>query len=80
LREFPRSTAHCVPRSSSPTLYLRYDERYVYGVPELKSITRRLEWSPTSPVFDRRTPVRAEWPALKFELRLAGGPEELSAR
>ena len=32
-------------------LYLRYDERYVYGAPELASGTRRLEWSPLSPAF-----------------------------
>ena len=35
------------------TLYLRYDERYVYSAPDLKSVTRRREWSPKSPVFDR---------------------------
>lgn len=26
------------------TLYLRYDERYVYSAPDLKSVTRRREW------------------------------------
>jgi hypothetical protein len=31
------------------TLYLRYDERFVYSAPDLKSITQRLEWSPDSP-------------------------------
>lgn len=30
-------------------LYLRYDERYVYAAPDLKSITRRREWSEASP-------------------------------
>jgi hypothetical protein len=30
-------------------LYLRYDERFVYSTPDLKSITQRLEWSPDSP-------------------------------
>jgi hypothetical protein len=30
-------------------LYVRYDERFVYGAPDLKSVTRRLEWSPESP-------------------------------
>lgn len=33
------------------TLYLRYDERYVYSAPDLKSVTQRLEWSPDSPAF-----------------------------
>jgi hypothetical protein len=31
------------------TLYLRYDERFVYAAPDLKSVTQRLEWSPASP-------------------------------
>lgn len=30
-------------------LYLRYDERYVYSAPDLRSKTRRIEWSPDSP-------------------------------
>lgn len=30
-------------------LYLRYDERYVYSAPDLKSVTQRLEWAPESP-------------------------------
>ena len=33
------------------TLYLRYDERYVFSAPDLKRVTRRLEWSPVSPAF-----------------------------
>ena len=28
------------------TLYLRYDERFVYAAPDLKGVTQRLEWSP----------------------------------
>ena len=31
------------------TLYQRYEERFVYGAPNLKSVTSRLEWSPASP-------------------------------
>lgn len=34
------------------TLYLRYDERYVYSAPLLKSATERLEWSRHSEAFD----------------------------
>lgn len=30
-------------------LYLRYDERYVYSAPDLKSVTRRAEWLQASP-------------------------------
>lgn len=33
------------------TLYLRYDERFVYAAPDIKSVTQRLEWSPDSPAF-----------------------------
>jgi hypothetical protein len=33
------------------TLYLRYDERFVYAAPDLKSVTQRIEWAPESPAF-----------------------------
>lgn len=33
------------------TMYLRYDERYVYSAPNLKNVTRRLEWAEDSPAF-----------------------------
>lgn len=47
------------PEDSSPlrferffeTLYLRYDERFVTGAPDLASRTRRLEWDKESPAF-----------------------------
>lgn len=35
------------------TLYLRYDERFVYAAPDLKSVTQRLEWSPDSPALQK---------------------------
>ena len=31
------------------SLYLWYDERYVYAAPDLKHMTSRIEWSPQSP-------------------------------
>jgi len=34
------------------TLYLRYDERYVYSAPDLKPVTNRKVWSKDSPVFE----------------------------
>jgi hypothetical protein len=46
------------------TLYLRYDERYVYSAPELSSVTRRREWSPSSPVFDKNVP---EFPSGRLD-------------
>lgn len=37
------------------TIYLRYDERYVYSAPDLNSITRRREWASGSPIFGAQT-------------------------
>ena len=50
-------------------LYLRYDERYVYSAPDLKSKTRRIEWSPDSPVLE--SDMRN---SLDYEIRLVGDP------
>lgn len=33
------------------TLYARYDERFVFSAPKLSKVTRRLEWSRSSPIF-----------------------------
>ena len=49
------------------TMYLRYDERYVYAAPTLKSVTERIEWAPDSPALQPGT-VAAE---LDYEPRLA---------
>lgn len=49
------------------TLYLRYDERYVYSAPDLKNKTQRLEWSPNSPVFADGEHALA----LDYEARIA---------
>ncbi len=48
------------------TLYRRYDERFVYGAPNLKSVTQRLEWSPDSPALVDNTDQ-----LLGYEARLA---------
>jgi hypothetical protein len=53
------------------TLYLRYEERYLYGAPELKAITQRLAWSPLSPVFSHAESETSEFPALDYAPRLA---------
>jgi hypothetical protein len=31
-------------------LYEQYDQRFIYAAPALKTVTRRLEWDPESPV------------------------------
>ncbi len=53
------------------TLYLRYEERYLYGAPELKAITQRLAWSPQSPVFRHTGSDDSRFPGLDFAPRLA---------
>ena len=54
------------------TLYLRYDERYVYSAPDLKSKTRRIEWSPDSPAIESDPNS-----ILDYEVRLAGGTNRI---
>jgi len=51
-------------------LYLRYEERYLYGAPELKAITQRLAWSPMSPVSSRTESETTGFPALDYAPRL----------
>jgi hypothetical protein len=53
------------------TLYLRYEERYLYGAPELRAITQRLVWSPASPVFSHTENKTSEFPTLDYTPRLA---------
>ncbi|WP_203561211.1 hypothetical protein [Jiella pacifica] len=52
-------------------LYLRYDERYVYAAPDLKSVTRRREWAEgSSAIADAaHAEVRS---TLGYTLRVAG--------
>lgn len=67
------------PRPESPlrverffdALYLRYDERYVYSAPDLKSVTLRREWSPDSPALQPGV-----LPVLDYLPRIAGYPRE----
>jgi hypothetical protein len=48
------------------TLYLRYDERFVYAAPDLKSVTQRLEWSPDSPALR----LDVAYPEIDYPARL----------
>ena len=48
LLDFPLSDSLLRFEHFFKTLYLRYDERYVYSAPNLKKVTNRLEWSPSS--------------------------------
>lgn len=51
-------------------LYLRYEERYVFGAPDLKSVTKRIEWSDRSPVFDSNRPLLGSAPELDYSPRI----------
>lgn len=47
------------------TLYLRYDERFVYAAPDLKSVTQRLEWDPSSPALQ----IDQGYPDIDYPIR-----------
>jgi hypothetical protein len=71
LSEFPPHDSPLRVEQFFQTLYLRYEERYLFGAPDLKPITRRLEWSPDSPVFGVPGPGEDAFPDLDYEPRLA---------
>ena len=57
------------------TLYLRYDERFVYSAPLLNDVTRRSEWAPDSPAFLGPNGL----PGLDYDPRVsADGSEDAS--
>ena len=61
LPEFPPPDSPLRLEYFFETLYRRYDERYVYSAPDLKSKTRRLEWSPDSPALESDLCNRLEY-------------------
>jgi hypothetical protein len=72
---YPRADSSLRIERFFEALYLRYDERYVYSAPELKTVTRRREWLPDSPLFDAQAatlPVSA----LDYEFRIAASEDE----
>lgn len=73
LQEFPPKDSPLRIERFFDALFRRYDERYVYSAPDLKSLTRRIEWSPSSPVFAGVQPVSSQFPVLDFEPRLGAG-------
>lgn len=46
---FPPEDSRILLRNFFSTLYLRYDERFVYGAPDLKPVTRRRFWTNDAP-------------------------------
>ena len=71
LHDFPPHDSPLRLEQFFQTLYLRYEERYLFGAPDLKSVTRRLEWAPESPVFDHTQIGHESHPQLDYEARLA---------
>jgi len=65
---YPQSTVRL--ESFFPTLLRRYDERYVFGAPELARLTRRLAWAEDSPAFDQRLMGDFVGTELDYEPRL----------
>ncbi|BCZ85751.1 hypothetical protein PTKU64_94260 (plasmid) [Paraburkholderia terrae] len=52
------------------TLYLRYEERFLFGAPDLKAVTRRLEWASNSPALQRTQDSLDAFPTLEFDPRV----------
>jgi hypothetical protein len=70
LPDFPPKDSPLRIENFFASLYLRYDERYVFSAPKLEAITRRLAWAPSSSLFDRSTRAAKAYPPLDFEPRL----------
>lgn len=70
LAHFPPNDSPLRLEQFFAALYLRYDERYVYAAPDLKSVTRRREWAPASPALSDpdHAVIRS---ALGYEPRIA---------
>lgn len=66
LPDYPPSDSPLVFERFFETLYLRYDERYVYSAPDLSSKTRRMEWSADSPAL-----ASSVASSMDYEIRLA---------
>ncbi len=74
LKDFPPHDSPLRIESFFQSLYQRYEERYLLGAPDLKTVTRRLEWAPTSPALDGAKIQAAEFPVVDYEVRLEGAP------
>lgn len=71
LQDFPAPDSPLRIEQFFHTLYLRYDERYVYAAPDLKHFTKRNEWAQASPVFAAGTLQAASFPELDYPPRIA---------
>ena len=71
LASFPPPDSSLRLDSFFKTIYQRYDERFVYGAPDLKAVTSRAEWSGKSPVFEPEIMRQCGITELDFDPRLA---------
>ena len=74
LEEFPPSDSPLRFERFFDALFRHYDERYVFSAPDLKRLTRRIEWSPTSPAFADARRASSRSPILDYKPRI--GPAE----
>ena len=70
LEEFPPKDSPLRPERFFGALFRAYDERYVFSAPDLKKLTRRIEWSPSSPVFADALRISSRFPDLDYEPRI----------
>jgi hypothetical protein len=70
LDDFPPQDSPLRIEQFFQALYLRYEERYVFGAPDLKSVTRRLEWASRSPALETALIDEAPYPVLDYEARV----------
>jgi hypothetical protein len=70
LSDFPPQDSPLRLEQFFQALYLRYEERYVFGAPDLKSVTRRLEWASRSAAFETALFDEAPYPVLDYEVRV----------
>lgn len=70
LREFPPTDSPLRIEEFFKALYMRYEERYLLGAPELRSVTKRIEWAQESPAFDSSLRKSEHVPELDYPIRL----------
>jgi hypothetical protein len=69
LADFPPHDSPLRLEQFFQTLYLRYEERYLFGAPDLKSVTRRLEWAAESHALDLAQFEADTFPTLDYDAR-----------
>lgn len=52
------------------TLYLRYEERFLLGAPDLKKVTKRIQWATGSPVLGSAPIGSQDFPTLDYAVRV----------